>query len=78
MEPAVVDITDLDLENFEDFEDLEEDQPPMQEAQLQNDDQWPDDVNFSPHASLVEEDGLEQTALLGEGEREHSVGCYTH
>ena len=63
---AVVDITDLDLENFDNFEDVE-DQEVLEDAQ----EQWPDDIEFSPlETSMYDGD------LGGDGEGREGGGDF--
>ena len=59
-----VQIADLDLENFDDFEEQVIDQDRFQDAQ----EQWPEDVDFSPHDFDEERQEEEGEGRQGEGE----------
>lgn len=60
---AGVDITDLDLENFDNFEDME-DQEVLEDGQ----EQWPDDIEFSPLETSMDDGGLGGDGEGREGE----------
>ena len=65
VEMGDVQIGDIDLENFADFEERAPNQE-GEELQDAQEEQWPEDIGFSPQGDIVEEE--EGGGGLGEGE----------